>query len=87
MWTADVTLAGSSVDVTVRDGNGMARGNTTVKADVMHDDFMYDGSVEAMTDASGHATLTLPPSAGANRFVHVTAGLTYPLVEKILALP
>ena len=58
-----------------------------VKVDVMHDDFMADGAVEATTDASGHATVTLPPSAGANRFVHVTAGPTYPLVEKILALP
>jgi hypothetical protein len=53
----------------------------------MHDDFMLDGVVEATTDASGHATLQLPASTGANRFVHVTAGPVYPLVEQILALP
>lgn len=87
VWDAAVTLTGSTVDVTVHDGTGAPRGNTKVKADVMHDDFMYDGSVEATTDANGHATLTLPASSGANRFVHITSGPTYPLVEKILALP
>jgi Zn-dependent M28 family amino/carboxypeptidase len=87
LWQADVTVTGSTLNVTVRDGANAPRGNTLVTADVMHDDFMYDGSVTATTDASGHATLTLPASSGANRFVHVTSGPTYPLVEKILALP
>jgi aminopeptidase YwaD len=87
IWDATATVNGATVDITVHDGTGTPAGNAKVKLDVMHDDFMSDGSVEATTDAAGHTTVTLPASSGANRFVHVTAGPTYPLVEKILALP
>jgi aminopeptidase YwaD len=87
VWDATATITGATVDITVHDGTGAPAGNAKVKVDIMHDDFISDGSVEATTDANGHATATLPASSGANRFVHVTAGPTYPLVEKILALP
>ena len=44
---------------------------------------------KGITEADGHVRLQLPATVGggANSFIHVTAGPTYPLVEKILALP
>jgi hypothetical protein len=56
---------------------------------VLVDDFMPAGTATGMTDASGHVTFQVPmATAGAgNRFLHVTAGPKYPLVEKIIALP
>lgn len=57
----------------------------------MHDDFFVSAEADAMSDANGHVQLQLPANVltdgSGNRFVHVTAGPTYPLVEKILALP
>ncbi len=93
LWTADVTTAqGAMFDITVnvRDGVGMPRANAKVEAVAMHDDFFLSAETTGTTDASGAVTLHLPASvltAGSgNRFVHVSAGPTYPLVEKILAL-
>lgn len=94
LWTADVaTMPGASfsVDITAHDGTGAPAANAIVVASAMHDDFMLTAEVKGMTDSSGHVVLTLPPtaqSAGAgNRFIHVTAGPVYPLVEQIVALP
>ena len=87
VWSATVTANGTSVDVMVKTGAGAPAANANVKASVMHDDFILDGEVSATTDANGHATLTIPAAAGANKFLHVTAGPTYPLAETIIALP
>jgi Zn-dependent M28 family amino/carboxypeptidase len=91
LWTADVVTAqnGDMLDltVTVRDGAGALQPDARVDAAALHDDFMLTDLTTAMTDASGVAHLQLPASiatAGAgNRFLHITAGPTYPLVEKI----
>lgn len=94
LWTAQVTTepgASLTIDVTVRDGSGGSPAGAIVSASAMHDDFMLSAEVEGVTDASGHAVLTLPASVltdgAGKRFVHVTAGPTYPLVEQIVALP
>ncbi|HUS28714.1 MAG TPA: M28 family peptidase [Kofleriaceae bacterium] len=87
LWTAEVAVTGTTVDVTVKTGSGAPGANAKVEAAVMHDDFMLDGEVNATTDASGHVTLTIPASTGAKRFLHVTAGPVYPLAETIIALP
>jgi Zn-dependent M28 family amino/carboxypeptidase len=93
LWTADVATAqGAMLDVTVtvRDGAGVPRANAKVEAVAMHDDFFLSAETSGTTDANGSVTLHLPASvvtAGSgNRFVHVTAGPTYPLVEKLIAL-
>ncbi len=95
LWTADVTTtaggAAFTVDATVRDGQGVAAAGIVATAVVLHDDFSMSGRASATTDASGHAQFQFAPDVVAmgsgNRFLHVTAGPVYPLVEKILALP
>jgi hypothetical protein len=94
LWTADVTTtpgASFSVDVIVRDAGGTPQANALVSASAMHDDFILTAEVNGTTDANGHVVLQLPPTAqsagSGNRFVHVTAGPVYPLVEQIIALP
>ena len=91
LWTADVTLNGSTVDVIVRDANGAPQPNAKVRATALRDDFFLSGEANGTSDASGHVQLQLPASAltdgAGNRFIHVTAGPVYPLVEKIIALP
>jgi len=94
LWTADVVAAPSGamldITVTVRDAAGTLRGNARVDVAALHDDFLLTQETSAMTDTSGVAHLQLPAtvaSAGAgNRFLHVTAGPVYPLVEKIQPL-
>jgi hypothetical protein len=94
LWTAQVTTApGASltIDVTVRDSSGGMPAGAIVSASALHDDFMLSAEVEGVTDASGHAVLTLPGAVltdgAGKRFLHVTAGPMYPLVEQIVALP
>ena len=59
-------------------------------AAAMHDDFFLSAETSGVTDANGNVTLQLPMSvttAGSGkRFVHVTAGPVYPLVEKYIVL-
>ena len=93
LWTAEVSPSPGamfSVDVTVRDGNGMLHQGAVVVVSAMHDDFMLGAEVKGMTDAAGHVVLQLPASVATdgagNRFVHVTAGPVYPLAEQIVAL-
>ena len=96
LWTADVTTAAGdamfTVDATFRDGEAGFRppglspprwcSMTTSRSRAL---------ARATTDASGHAQFRFEPSVIAmgsgNRFLHVTAGPVYPLVEKIVALP
>jgi len=97
LWTAELVAtpgaAGAPyvVDATIRDGSGAPRAGVSATAAVLVDDFAHATTVTAMTDANGRARFELPASevtrGSGNRFVHVTAGPTYPLVEKILALP
>ena len=94
LWTASVTTTGTTtldVAVTVRDGAGAAQANAHVTAAVLYDDFSLASTQSGITDASGAVTLTFPVGTttmgSGNRFVHVSAGPTYPLAETILALP
>lgn len=92
LWTADVTTTPGAmlgVTVTVRDANGAARANAVIEAAVMYDDFMLAGEAKGTTDANGSVTLQLPSVSAmgsGNRFLHVTGGPVYPLVEKIVPL-
>lgn len=94
LWTADVRTTNAAmftVDVDVRDGAGAPGIGARASATILTDDFMPVASVNAVTDANGHVQMLLPSTAltagSGNRFLHVTAGPTYPLVEKILPLP
>jgi Zn-dependent M28 family amino/carboxypeptidase len=94
LWAADVTTTSGAmfaIDAEIRDGTGALQPNITATASVMYDDFFQAATVSVKTDANGHAVFQLPPATitmgSGQRFLHVTAGPTYPLVEKILALP
>jgi Zn-dependent M28 family amino/carboxypeptidase len=94
LWQAAVTTTPGgmlAVDATFTDANGAPQANAIATAAVMYDDFQLATRVTAMTDANGHAQLLVPNDATTmgqgNRFLHVTGGPTYPLVEKIISLP
>jgi Zn-dependent M28 family amino/carboxypeptidase len=94
IWTAEVTASVGAkvvVEAQVRDGIGVLRGNVPASASLLYDDFIHAQTIDAMTDASGMAHFEFPAElatrGSGNRFVHVTAGPQYPLVEKIVALP
>jgi aminopeptidase YwaD len=94
LWTADVstqTGAMFTVDAEVRDGMGVLQPNITATVSVMYDDFFQGATLSVKTDANGHAIFQLPADSvmmgSGQRFLHVTAGPVYPLVEKIVALP
>jgi hypothetical protein len=93
LWMADVsTNVGAMLDITitVRDGAGAPRANAKVEASVMHDDFHLSGETTGTTNDAGQVTLHLPADVttmgSGKRYLHVTAGPTYPLVEQILEL-
>jgi aminopeptidase YwaD len=93
LWSADVSTAqAATLDVTVdvRDGNGVPAAGANIVATTMHDDFLVTDEARGTTDADGHAVLHLPAAAttagSGNRFLHVTAGPTYPLFERIIGL-
>jgi len=94
LWTANVqtsTGAMFDVDATFLDGEGRPGGVAKATASILYDDFMLASTLEATTDASGRVQFQFPPSAltmgSGQRFLHVTAGPTYPLVEQLLPLP
>jgi hypothetical protein len=97
LWLAQVTphsrTAGMplTVDVAVQDGSGTAAPNAPVNAYLLYDDFFEADSQAAMTDMSGKVSFTFQGSAAdmgkGNRFLHVTSGPMYPLVEQVVALP
>jgi hypothetical protein len=94
LWTADVTTTSGAmftIDATVRDGSGAPQANANAAVSIMYDDFFQATTARAMTDANGHVQFQLDASTvtmgSGNRFLHVTAGPTYPLVEHIVPLP
>ncbi len=88
LWTTSATLAptGIGAQVVIKDGKGMPQAGVTVKASYLTDDFTLADRGEAVTDASGAATVmvTATDRSHPNNFLHVTAGPSYPLVETIL---
>jgi hypothetical protein len=94
LWQARVRArAGDQmllVDVAVEDGFGRAQANAFVEAVLFHDHFFETATRNVRTGADGRATLRFPAAAFLGRrhprFLHVTAGATYPLVETVIAL-
>jgi Zn-dependent M28 family amino/carboxypeptidase len=96
VWEATLTPQPRStgaplvVNATVTNSVAAPQAGAAVDATLMVDDYFPTASAHAMTDASGNVTLTFPASAveqgSGNRFVHVTAGPTYPFVEQIIPI-
>ena len=86
LWNAVVELTGARVAVTVTDAAGAAKAGVTVDANLLHDDFYLDRTLSAQTDAGGRAVFDLPADTRTGRALHLAAGETYPLVEKLISL-
>jgi hypothetical protein len=80
-----------TVDVTVLDINGSPQAAAKVTLWVDVDDFTRAFRVEGAADGAGKVTLTIPKAAldagKGGRYLHITAGKTYPLAEHISPLP
>ncbi len=95
LWTASVTTQTTSdklaVDALFLDGMGVPGAGARATATILYDDFLVGATVDAVADDNGRVTFELPAAAlsmgSGNRFLHVTAGPTYPLVENIQPLP
>jgi hypothetical protein len=97
LWTAKLGVTTTKapvpqavVDVNLADSSGKILPNTQVKGTFFCDDFFAAPDVVSMTDAQGHATITFENelnSCSGRRWVHVTAGPDFPLVEKAIAVP
>jgi len=95
LWTADVALAPGgatlAVEAAIRDAAGAPAAGAAAALAILYDDFFQATTVRGTTDASGRVRFEVPAGAVAmgsgDRFVHVTAGPRYPLVEQIVALP
>jgi Zn-dependent M28 family amino/carboxypeptidase len=97
LWKATVAprsrAAGADlvVDATFTDATGHPQAGAPATASLLHDDFFLASVQTATTDASGKVTFTFP-AADANagqapRFLHVTSGPMWPLVEEVVSLP
>lgn len=94
LWTAEASTAAGAmftVDMTVKDGAGNPGAGAKAAASILYDDFMLAGTLESFTDAAGKVSFAFPPAAltmgSGNRYLHLSAGPEYPLVEKIIPLP
>ncbi|HJZ87150.1 MAG TPA: M28 family metallopeptidase [Polyangia bacterium] len=97
LWRASVSVqpraAGQPlmVDATVTDAVGAPQADAPALAALLVDDFFEVATASARTDGSGRVTFQLPAAAAemgaGRRFVHVTAGPTFPLVEQIVPVP
>jgi Zn-dependent M28 family amino/carboxypeptidase len=79
------------VDVAVTDAGGAPQAMAAVRAALTVDDFFLAAHAAATTDGAGKATVTLPAGAAeagqGDRWLHVTAGPDFPLVEELVPLP
>jgi Zn-dependent M28 family amino/carboxypeptidase len=97
LWQAAMTATPRSasdplaIDVAITDANGAPQAAAGVDAILLVDDFFAAATSHVTTDAAGHASISFTAAAASmgagNRFVHVSAGPTFPYVEQILALP
>ncbi len=82
---------GLDVELTVTDGHDVARGGAAVRVWVDVDDFTRVFDENSLTDATGKTTVHIPSTAlqagSGARWLHVTAGESYPLAERIVPLP
>jgi len=96
LWVATVNVharaAGDPVvaDVLVTDSAGTPQAGANTTASLLVDDFTLAGEQTALTGSAGTATFTFPAgeagSGTASRWLHVTSGPQWPLVESITAL-
>jgi hypothetical protein len=94
LWTANVQVASASasqavVNVGLAKADGTPLPNTTVKGTLFCDDFFAAPDVVLRTDAQARATFVFQKelqNCKGHRWVHVTAGPDYPLVEKAVSL-
>ena len=93
VWRIAVTstrLVDLQVEVTVTDAAGVARADAPVTVWLDVDDFRRVHRIDVRTDASGHATATIPAARLAEgtgrRWLHVTSGPSYPLGEAIVSI-
>jgi aminopeptidase YwaD len=94
LWTlAAVTSegqAGLHLDLRAASGDGKPAGGARVEVWLDVDDFTRVFHASLLTDAGGAAFLTIPREAlhrgTSGRYLHITAGETWPLVERILPL-
>jgi Zn-dependent M28 family amino/carboxypeptidase len=97
LWLAQVTVAPSAaggplaVTAAITDAAGAPQAGAPAHATLLYDDFFLALEADATTDAAGQVTFSFPADQAAlgsgRRFVHVTAGPAYPLVEVIAAVP
>jgi aminopeptidase YwaD len=95
LWkaTATASTTGGSVFVTatLTDSAGVAQANTKVDATLLYDDFTLAASQSGTTDGKGTVIIPFPvdatPAGAQKRWVHVTAGIDFPLVEQVVSVP
>ena len=94
LWNAAVTLqprtAGMPLVATalITDSSGAPQAAAPFGMALLHDDFFLSSEIEGTTDSAGVATFTFPAvdadlGAG-SRWLHVTSGPKWPLVEQIV---
>ena len=89
--TTSVVGGGLRLDIEVVDHQGVPQPGARLDVWLDVDDFFRVFRVGATTDGAGRASVVLPSAAlsqgSSHRFVHVTAGVTYPLAETIRFIP
>jgi hypothetical protein len=94
LWTLEIGTkhqsAGLLLEIKARRGGGAPAAGAQILVWLDVDDFTRAFRADALADASGVARVTIPSDAlergGGGKYVHVTAGESWPLVERILPL-
>jgi hypothetical protein len=94
LWQLEVSVDREGADlvvaVQVRDAAGSPQSAAAVEAVLFEDDFFALATVRALSDGDGRATVRLAGAAAAKadgrRFLHVSAGARWPLVEFVQPL-
>jgi hypothetical protein len=95
LWSVEVRTEPSgsdlAVDITASNEVGAPAPGAAITVFVEVDDFTRAYTATATADSGGRATLTVPAGAltagSGSRWLDVTAGVTYPLVEYVAPLP
>ncbi len=96
VWKPDVTTARQAngdvaVTVVARDANGAPQAGAQVSAWIDVDDFTRTYRQIVTADGGGSATITIPSDKVArgqgSRWIHATAGVTFPLSEVMIPIP
>ena len=97
LWLAETALKARDssdpleVTVSVTDAAGNPQANADVTVTLFYDDFFPAAETSATTDANGQLVVEFTAAevqrGSGDRFVHVAAGIDYPLVEQAVAVP